>query len=239
MIEPNIRIGTVVDMKKGAPYIAQLLPHGFESFNLTFWQYIGDIDIEETAKRVLDVIGDQAVISTIGLFGNPLQDEQSAKDFERCIKAAHLFETDMVAGFAGAIEGEPIPNSMPQFIKVWGHLAQVARDNGVRIAWENCDMAVGGTLPVTIRALANGVGNDVRRDSSENLGLQWEPCHQMVHSSTRFRSCASSQPAAKSSTFMAKMPRSRGTCCVKVVCAAASNMSGIALPASVTPTGRT
>src|SRR4028119_454035 len=123
MIEPNIRIGTLAGMKNAPSYIKQILPHGFESFSLTSWQYLGDVDLEETAKQVLDTIGDQAIISSIGLFGNPLQDEQSAKDFERCIKAAHLFKTDLVAGFAGAIEGEPIPNSMPQFIKVWGHLA--------------------------------------------------------------------------------------------------------------------
>ena len=177
----NIRIGTLVDMNKGADYIKQILPHGFESISLTSWQYIGDVNIEETAKRVLDVCGDQAVISTIGLFGNPLQDEQSALDFERYIKAARLFGTDMVAGFAGVIEGEPIPNSMPQYKKVWGHLAQVARDEGLRIAWENCDM--GGWWESPKWNMAHSpTAWEMMFDAipSENLGLQWEPCHQMV-----------------------------------------------------------
>lgn len=177
----NIRIGTLVEMKKAAETIEQILPHGFESFSLTFWQYIGDVDIEETAKRVLDVCGDKAVVSSIGLFGNLLQDEQSAKDYERCIKAARLFGTDLMAGFAGALDGEPIPNSMPRYKEVWGHLAQVARDEGVRIAWENCDM--GGWWHDAKWNMAHSpTAWEMMFDAipSENIGLQWEPCHQMV-----------------------------------------------------------
>src|SRR5205823_2193184 len=126
MSQSDIRIGTLASMDKGAPYIKQILPHGFESFSLTFWQKIGNVDMEKTAKEVLAVIGDQAVISSIGLFGNPLQDENAARDFGRCLDAAHLFKTNIVAGFAGAIEGKPLPESMPQFKKIWGELAKRA-----------------------------------------------------------------------------------------------------------------
>ncbi len=179
--DTGIRIGTLADMKKGASYIKQILPHGFESFSLTFWQYIGDVDIERTAKEVCETMGDQAIVSSIGLFGNPLQDEQSAKDFARCIDSAHLFGTDLVAGFAGAIEGRPLPESMPQFKKVWGELSKRAEDKGVRIAWENCDM--GGWWHDVKWNIAHSptawemMFNEVPSDA---IGLQWEPCHQMV-----------------------------------------------------------
>ena len=38
-LTPDIRIGTLVSAGMDAPeYISQILPHGFESFSLTFWQ---------------------------------------------------------------------------------------------------------------------------------------------------------------------------------------------------------
>jgi len=181
MTQLDIRIGTLASAKDGAAYLKQILPHGFESFSLTFWKEIGDVDLERTAKEVLDTIGNQAVISSLGMFGNPLEDSDVARDFARCIKAARLFNCDIVAGFAGAIEGKPLLESIPQFKNVWGELAKVAEDNGVRIAFENCDM--GGWWhdvrwnvmhsPNAWEILFNEVPSDA-------LGLQWEPCHQMV-----------------------------------------------------------
>ena len=70
----DIRIGTLAGMDGAPEYLAQILPHGFESFELTNWAYLKDLDLAETAKRTLDVIGDQAIISSVGLYGNPLQD---------------------------------------------------------------------------------------------------------------------------------------------------------------------
>jgi sugar phosphate isomerase/epimerase len=179
----DIRIGTLVQggaPEKTADYIRQILPHGFESFQITFWQQIGDVNLKELAKRVLDACGDRATISSLGVFGNPLQSAETAKSFEQAIKAAPLFGADIIAGFAGAIEGKPVPESLPVAKKVWGKLARVAESKGVRIAWENCDM--GGTWdspkwniahsPVAWEMLFNEV-------PSEALGLEWEPCHQM------------------------------------------------------------
>jgi len=182
MSQTDIRIGTLVSAKQTAPsYIRQILPHGFESFSLTFWKEIGDVNIEQLAKEVRDAIGDKAVISSIGLFGNPLEDETAARDFGRCIDAAHLFGCDIVAGFAGAIEGKPLPDSMPRFKQVWGELAKRAEGRGVKIALENCDM--GGWWHDVKWNVAHSptawemMFNEVPSDS---LGLEWEPCHQMV-----------------------------------------------------------
>jgi sugar phosphate isomerase/epimerase len=180
MSQLDIRIGTLASMDKGAGYIKQILPHGFESFSLTFWEKIGDVNIEKTAKEVRDVCGDKAIISSIGMFGNPLQNENTAKDFGRCIDNAHLFGTNIVCGFAGAIEGKPLPESMPQFKKVWGELAKRAEGKGVKIAFENCDM--GGWWHDVRWNVAHAPSawekmiNEVKSDS---LGLEWEPCHQM------------------------------------------------------------
>jgi sugar phosphate isomerase/epimerase len=179
----DIRIGTLVQggtPEKTADYIRQILPHGFESFQINFWQKIGDVNLRELAKRVLAECGDAATISSLGVFGNPLQDAQTAKSFEQAIKNVKHFGADIVAGFAGALQDRPVPDSMPAVKKVWGKLSKIAEDNGVRIAWENCDM--GGSWDAPKWNIAHSprawemMFNEV---PSPALGLEWEPCHQM------------------------------------------------------------
>ena len=177
----DIRIGTLASLSSGAGYLRQILPHGFESFQLTAWQYLGDVRLPELAAQVRDSLGDRAIISSLALFGNPLQDEQTAKDWETLIKSARLFGCDLVCGFAGALEDRSVPESIPRFKEVFGPLASVAAGEGVRIAFENCDM--GGTweqprwniahAPRAWEMLFDAVPGDA-------LGLEWEPCHQMV-----------------------------------------------------------
>ena len=180
MSHQDIRLGTLVAAAQGADYIRQILPHGFESFQLTFWQHIGEVNLERTAQEVLDVCGDAASISSLGIFGNPLQDEVTFEDWKRCIDAAHLYGTNLVCGFAGAIEGKPVPESMPRYKEVWGELARRAEDKGVRLAWENCDM--GGTWNSPRFNIAHSPAAwEMMFDAvpSPALGLEWEPCHQM------------------------------------------------------------
>jgi sugar phosphate isomerase/epimerase len=177
----DIRIGTIVQMGAGANYIRQILPHGFECFQMMIWQHIGSLNLAEIAPQVRDAVGDQAIVSSIGMFGNPLQDEQTARDWETCIRAAKSFGCSMVCGFAGALEDRPVPESMPKFKEVFGRLAQMAEDEGVRIAFENCDM--GGTWERPAWNIAHAprawemMFNEV---TSNAIGLEWEPCHQMV-----------------------------------------------------------
>ncbi|MDD2441878.1 MAG: hypothetical protein PHG76_07175, partial [Eubacteriales bacterium] len=68
-----IRIGTLLGGKDAPRIIPQVIDYGFESFELTFWQTTGGLDLFELAKRVRDVIGDRdIVISGLGVFGNVL-----------------------------------------------------------------------------------------------------------------------------------------------------------------------
>jgi sugar phosphate isomerase/epimerase len=181
MSQLDIRIGTLVNGQKNpVSYIKQILPHGFESFQLTFWKDIGDIDLERLAKEIREVLGDKAVISSLGVFGNPLQEEASATSFARAIDAASLFGCSVVAGFAGAIEGKPLPDSLPKFKEVWTPLARRAEDKGVKIALENCDM--GGwwhDVRWNIAHAPNAWEMMFNEVPSPALGLEWEPCHQM------------------------------------------------------------
>ena len=177
----DITIGTMASMSSGSGYIKQIIEHGFESFEPNVWQYIGNVNLEEYAKEVVDICGSDAKIDCIGIYGNPLQDEQTANDWERMIKAAKLFGARVVSGFAGAVEDKPIDQNMPKFKEVFGRLAKVAADEGVKIAFENCDM--GGTWEAPSRwNIAHSARawdmmfNEIPLD---NIGLEWEPCHQI------------------------------------------------------------
>jgi sugar phosphate isomerase/epimerase len=177
----DIRIGTMAQLAKGAEYLSQIIDHGFESFELTLWRAVDGVNLEEKSKEILDCLGDQAIVSSLGIYGNPLQDEETARDWETVIRACKLFNCNVVCGFAGAVEGQPVDQSMPKFKEVFGHLAKVADGEGVKIAFENCDM--GGTWDSPKWNIAHSprawemMFNEVPGDT---LGLEWEPCHQMV-----------------------------------------------------------
>lgn len=177
----DIRIGTLAPMDKGAAYLKQIIPHGFESFELTLWQYVGDVDLEKTAKECLDACADKAIISSVGIYGNPLQDEKCAANWETVIKAARSFGAKVVCGFAGALEDRPVDESIPKFKEVFGKLAKIADGEGVKIAFENCDMSGSWDRPRWNIAHAPRAW-EMMFDSvpGETLGLEWEPCHQMV-----------------------------------------------------------
>lgn len=182
----TLRIGTLVGGNGCLKVIPQILPHGFESFALTFWQTTADVNLVETAKRLKELIDEKGVvISCVSIFGNPLTGEgdnaDSLASWERLIDNAHLFGTDLVTGFTGRITNRPIDESIPRFKEVFGELAKRAEDKGVRIAFENCDM--GGNWwngdwniahnPTAWEMMFNAIPKD-------NIGLEWEPCHQMV-----------------------------------------------------------
>jgi sugar phosphate isomerase/epimerase len=182
----KIRVGTLVPGTSTTPsYIRQIKPLGFESYSITFWQQVG-VDLRKLADNVKRELGDSdIVISSLGIFGNPLEaraiDRKTLDGWKQCIDNAHRFGATIVAGFAGRLIDKPVPESMKQFKKVFGPLAKRAADKGIRLAFENCDM--GGDwdrgdwniahAPTAWEMMFNEV-------PAPNVGLQWEPCHQMV-----------------------------------------------------------
>jgi sugar phosphate isomerase/epimerase len=181
-----LRIGTLVGGGDAVRVLPQLAPHGFESYSLTFWQTTGSTDLVETAKRVKEIAAQQnAVISTLNIFGNALtgtgDNADTLASWERLIDHAHLFGTDIVGGFTGRLTDEPIDASIPKFKEVFGELTKRAADRGVKIVFENCDM--GGTWERGDWNIAhNPTAWEMMFDSvpEDNIGLEWEPCHQMV-----------------------------------------------------------
>lgn len=182
----QIRIGTLVKGNTAAQVIPQIVEHGFESFGLTFWQTTGDIDFKKTAEQIKELREKHDfVISTLGIFGNPLTGHGDNSDtlasWELLIDNAHLFDVDIVSGFTGRLVDQPIDESMDRYKEVFGPLAKRAEDLGVRIAFENCDMHGDWNKgdwniahnPTAWEMMFNALPAD-------NIGLQWEPTHQMV-----------------------------------------------------------
>lgn len=181
-----IRIGTLLGGADAPRLIPQVADYGFESFQLTFWQTTGDVDLKRLAEEVKEAIGDRDIsISSLGIFGNVLTghgaNHDSLKSWYRLIDAAQAFGTDLVGGFTGRLVDQPIEASIPKFKEVFSEMSKYAADKGVRLAFENCDMD--GTWdrgdwniahnPKAWEMMFNAVNAD-------NIGLEWEPCHQMV-----------------------------------------------------------
>lgn len=186
MTPPDIRIGTLAGQGARTPaYLQAILPHGFESFQINFWQTLGDVDLGRLAGEVnATLAGSGAVVSSLGVFGNPLGvepiDAETRRGWEQAIDHAGAFGCDIVAGFAGRVVGKPIPDSIARYREVFGPLAKRAADRGVRLAFENCPM--GGTWETGGWNIAhNPAAWELMFDAlpDANIGLEWEPCHQM------------------------------------------------------------
>lgn len=187
MFKEKIRIGTmVIGGAKTAGYIKQILPYGFESFSLPFYPGISKQGLKKCAEACKKVLAkSNAVISSLSLFGNPLKRDKVGADSRKCwvnlIDAAEMFGCDLVTGFAGRLVNKPIDQCIDRFAEVYTPLAKQAKEKGVRLAFENCDM--GGTWERGDHNIAhNPTAWEMmfKAVPADNLGLQWEPCHQMV-----------------------------------------------------------
>jgi sugar phosphate isomerase/epimerase len=106
-------------------------------------------------------------------------EEKHAVNF--LIDSAKDFGCDIVSGFTGRLIDVPIPENIERFKAVWTPLAERAADKGVRIAWENCHMG-GNWLTGNWNIAHNPDAWELMFDAlpMDNVGLEWEPCHQMV-----------------------------------------------------------
>ncbi|KAF0095804.1 MAG: hypothetical protein E1N59_580 [Puniceicoccaceae bacterium 5H] len=183
----DIRLGTMVPGKETTKsYLEQIQPHGFECYELNFWRTLGEVSLPRLANEIRPVLdaGGQ-FISCLGIYGNPLGDdeldEQTRQGWEAAIDHAADFGCRLVCGFTGRVRGASIPDSIQRYREVFGPLADRAGEKGVRLAFENCPMngnwcAGDWNLahnPDAWQLIFNALPH-------ENLGLEWEPCHQMT-----------------------------------------------------------
>jgi sugar phosphate isomerase/epimerase len=181
----DIKIGTLVPAGN-IKLIPQLLEHGFESFAIFFWETIKGHDVVKLASDVKKMLeGTDAVVSCLTICGNPLVDCEKGVDarvgWESLIDAAEVFGTDLVTGFTGRVVGKPVPESISKLKEVFIPLAEKAQAKGVRLAFENCDMRgdwESGDWNIAFCPKAWELMFEAL--PYENIGLQWEPCHQLV-----------------------------------------------------------
>ncbi len=182
----EIKIGTLVSVDNVKRVMPKLIPYGFETFSITFWETVGDWDLALLAEETRKILaGTGCRISCLSLFSNPLVDmekgAEARESWEKLIHAAPLFGTDLVTGFAGRLPDRPVEESIPRYREVFTPLAELAQEKSVRIAFENCNMDGDWTRgdwniafsPAAWEMMFEAVPHD-------NIGLQWEPCHQMV-----------------------------------------------------------
>ena len=80
----EIKIGTLVNPHNFKKTMPELIKLGFETFSITFWETIGDYNLEQVAKDALEILkGTGCKISSIGVFGNPLMDDARGADARR------------------------------------------------------------------------------------------------------------------------------------------------------------
>jgi sugar phosphate isomerase/epimerase len=182
----DIKIGTLISAGNVKKVMPKLIPYGFETFSIMFWEEIRDNDLEVLAKDVHKILeGTNCTISCLSFFGNPLVDTENGfstrNSWEKLISDAHFFGTNLITGFAGRLTNQPVDESIPKFKEVFTPLVKLAQDKGVKIAFENCNMRGDwkqgdkniAFCPKAWEMMFDAVPYD-------NIGLQWEPCHQMV-----------------------------------------------------------
>lgn len=167
-------------------YLRQIIPYQFESIQFHVWNGLGSLDPEAIQKALAPVIEEGSwQISSLGCFGNPLKNDKERElqlaAWKTMIKTAGLYHTDLVSGFTGRIPGSSVEQSLPEVVSFFTPLLELAKDHGVRIAFENCPM--GGNWdsgswniafnPDAWERLFNALPFD-------NLGLEWEPAHQII-----------------------------------------------------------
>src|SRR5271166_1992617 len=184
----DIRIGTMIRANAPDPaaQVRKIVELGFESIEPFFWQTVNK-DLPVLATQLREAIGGADVtIDTLGMFGNPLEDgdldRQTLAGWVALIDNAHHFGARTIAGFTGRVRNQPIEASLPQFKTVWGELSRRAADRGVRLAFENCAMN-GNWASGDWNIAHNPDAWELMFDAvpADNLGLEWEPCHQLVY----------------------------------------------------------
>jgi sugar phosphate isomerase/epimerase len=141
-------------------------------------------DWRDRAAEVRDAFAEAGLeISSVGgMYANILergQTEPLAELFRGSVELAAFLKVHVAGCFAGRIVNQPLEESLPAFVDVWGGLAKFAAELGVRVAFENCPQGPFHQPPDGINFMCTPemwerAFNEL---PMENLGLQWDPSH--------------------------------------------------------------
>lgn len=175
----DIKIGTQIPATAAAAMIPQLNQKGFESYEITFKKNAADSDMTEYAKQITSLLDGQ-VISCLGLYDNSFT-EKVQDGIRNLIRSAHLFGCDRIGVFAGGDKERSVPEQIGDFKAAFTELAKEAEAAGVKIGFENCGNGWFGGCDENIAICPEAWELMFDAVPSDALGLEWEPCHQLVH----------------------------------------------------------
>ncbi|MEI6386180.1 MAG: TIM barrel protein [Spirochaetota bacterium] len=183
----SIRLGALVNGAGEAAATARdLAACGFESLQLSWWASTSGRDLGQLAEDMHAALdGSCCHLSALGVYGNPLADDEAGaetlRSIEALIEAAPAFGAALVSCFAGRLPGTSVPDSLPAFTAAFGKLCDRASRCGISLALENCrfsdtwktgrwNIAINPDAWQLIFAALPGAP----------LGLEWEPAHQVM-----------------------------------------------------------
>jgi len=175
----DISIGTIIPVG-AAEMISQLNSQGFECYALDFsGSDPAGLDLEALAGKLLPLL-DGRKISCLGYYGNPIVKPEDREHLAALIRGAKYFDCNILGVFAGGDPDKSVSEVMPQFKEVWGPLAALAEEEGVKIGFEGCGSTWENNgyniayCPAAWELMFEAV-------PSPALGLEWEPCHALEH----------------------------------------------------------
>lgn len=133
---------------------------GFEALEIACWpksdgpsrRYAGTSHIDVaafSAAQAQDLIaalaGQNLSVSALGYYPNPLHPDMAHRQvvldhLKKVVVAARLMGVGVVNTFCGGDAARTVDENWQEAEKVWPDLIAHARDNGVRLAFENCPM---------------------------------------------------------------------------------------------------
>jgi sugar phosphate isomerase/epimerase len=172
---------------------------GFEALEIACWprtqgptrRYAGTshIDVanlsESQAQEIVSALSDKGIsVSGLGYYPNPLHPDPAHRQtvvehLKKVIVAARLMGVPVVNTFCGGDQAKHVDANWEEARKVWPDIVAHARDNAVKIAFENCPMIFsydewpGGHniaySPYVWRRILEAWGGDV--------GMNYDPSH--------------------------------------------------------------
>lgn len=174
---------------------------GFECVEVACWpkgeaerRYAGvsHIDVEKVleddryATEILDYAKSKKVeISSLAFYPNTLDPDKEKREanvahLKNVIKASRKLGVGMVTTFIGRDQNKTVEENLVIAAQVWESIVELAEDNNVKIAIENCPMLFGrdqwpgGQNLMTTPAIWRKVFEML---PSKNLGINYDPSH--------------------------------------------------------------
>lgn len=137
---------------------------------------------KKTAEQVGEILDRHGIrISALSHYDVTVLERPLGKvksEFGRALDLCEVLGVKVLAAMAGRIRGKSLDENIPQFRKVFGEVAKMASDRGVKIAFENWP-GLGG-YPLTGKNIAftpDAWDRMFDAVKSKALGLEFDPSH--------------------------------------------------------------